>query len=57
MTTAERVRAAPDPYAKAVASMTWRDTSTPFKVVFHFADDSTVTFKKVYELEDLPKES
>lgn len=55
MTTAERVRAASDPYAKAVASMIWRDTSVPFKVVFHFADDSTVTFKKVYELENLPK--
>ena len=50
-TTADRVRAAPDPYAKAVAAMTWRDTSTPFKVVFHFADDSTVTFRKEYKLE------
>lgn len=57
MTTADRVRAASDPYAKAVASMTWRDTSTPFKVVFHFADDSTVTFKKEYKLEELPSKS
>lgn len=55
MTIASRVRAAPDPYATAVARMTWRDTSTPFRVVFHFGDDSTLTFKKVYELEDLPK--
>lgn len=41
--------------AKAVAVMLWRDTSTPFKVVFHFGDSSTLTFKKVYELEKLPK--
>lgn len=54
-TIADRVRTAPDPYATAVARMTWRDTSIPFKVVFHFGDDSTVTFKKVYELENLPK--
>lgn len=50
-TQADRVRAAPDPYAKAVALMTWRDTSIPHKVVFHFGDDSTVTFRKEYRLE------
>lgn len=54
-TIASVVAASPDPYATAVARMSWRDTSTPFKVVFHFADDSTVTFKKVYKLENLPK--
>lgn len=51
-TQAEKVRAAPDPYAKAVALMTWRDTSIHGKVVFHFGDDSTVTFRKEYKLEN-----
>lgn len=50
-TQADRVRAAQNPYAKAVALMTWRDTSIPGKVVFHFGDDSTVTFRKEYRLE------
>lgn len=49
MTTAERVRAAPDPYAKAVALMVWRDCK-PTYVTFHFEDGSSVTFKKLYEL-------
>lgn len=51
-TLADKVRAAPDPYARAIALMTWRDTSTPHKVVFHFGDDSTVTFRKEYKLEN-----
>lgn len=50
---ADKVRAAPDPYARAVALMTWRDTSTPNKVVFHFGDQSTVTFRKEYKLENI----
>lgn len=49
MTTADRVRAADDPYAKAVVWMSWRDVQTTH-VVFHFEDGSSVTFKKVYEL-------
>lgn len=49
MTVAERVRAAPDHYAKAVALMVWRDCQ-PTHVVFHFEDGSSVTFKKSYEL-------
>lgn len=56
-TQADKVRAAPDPYPTAVLLMTWRDTSIPHKVVFHFGDDSTVTFKKVYKLEELPPKS
>lgn len=55
MTIADRTRLSSDPYATAVARMTWRDTSTPFKVVFHFGDDSTLTFKKEYKIENLPK--
>lgn len=51
-TQADKVRAAQNPYAKAIALMIWRDTSTPHKVVFHFGDDSTVTFRKEYTLEN-----
>lgn len=51
MTTADKVRASDDPYARAVSLMIWRDTSTAGKVTFHFADDSTLTFRKEYRLE------
>lgn len=50
---ADKVRAAQNPYAKAVALMTWRDTSIPGKVVFHFGDQSTVTFRNEYKLENI----
>lgn len=53
MTKAEYVRTMPNPYVAAVALMESRDA--PFgenKVTFHFADGSTLTFKKVYKLED-----
>lgn len=50
---AEQVRKAPDPYHAAVAKMSWRDASYGSdKVVFHFEDGSTLTFKKEYRLED-----
>ena len=51
MTDAERVRAAADPYAMALAKMAWRDNNH-YRVIFHLQDGSTVTFKKVYQLED-----
>ena len=52
-TIADRVRNKTDPYAAAVALMEYRDA--PFggnKVTFHFADGSTLTFRKEYHLED-----
>jgi hypothetical protein len=52
-TIADKVRSMPDPYACAIAKMEYRDA--PFgedKVIFYFADGSTLTFKKVYKLED-----
>lgn len=54
MNEAERIKALPpaEQYAKAVARMAWRDTSNPTQVVFHFDDQSTLTFKKVYEIVD-----
>lgn len=52
-TIADQVRASADPYHLAVAKMEYREA--PFgsdKVTFHFADGSTLTFKKEYRLED-----
>lgn len=49
MTTADKVRAAEDPYGKAIVLMIWRDCK-PTYVTFHFEDGSSVTFKKSYEL-------
>lgn len=52
-TIADKVRSMPDQYATAVALMEYRDA--PFgenKVTFHFADGSTLTFRKEYRLED-----
>lgn len=52
-TIAEEIKQAEDPYHAAVAKMVWRDASYgDAKVIFHFEDGSTLTFKKVYELED-----
>lgn len=53
MTIADRVRALPkdEQYPKAVVWMGWRDVQ-PTHVTFHFEDGSTVTFKKVYQIED-----
>lgn len=53
LTVADVVRASADPYHVAVAKMTYRDVNYGSdKVVFHFADGSTLTFKKEYRLED-----
>ena len=51
MSQAERIKALPpaEQYAKAVACMVYRFT-TATQVVFHFDDQSTLTFKKVYEI-------
>lgn len=52
-TIAEQIKQAEDPYRAAVAKMSSREC--PYgqdKVIFHFEDGSTLTFKKVYELED-----
>lgn len=51
MTQADKVRASQDPYTKAIALMTWRDSSSPSRVVFHFSDESTLIFRKEYKLE------
>lgn len=48
---ADQVKRADDPFRAAVAKMSYRDNET-YRVVFHFEDGSTLTFKKTYTLED-----
>lgn len=51
MSEADRARQAPNPYQAAIARMVRRDNTNAL-VKFHFADGSTLTFKKVYEIAD-----
>ena len=51
MTIADKVREEKDPFRSAVARMAYRDNET-YRVVFHFEDGSTLSFRKTYTIED-----
>lgn len=51
MNIADQVKASEDPFRAAVAKMAYRDNET-YRIVFHFEDGSTLTFKKTYSIED-----
>lgn len=51
MTIADQVKSSEDPFRTAVAKMAYRNNET-YRVVFHFEDGSTLTFRKEYHCED-----
>lgn len=50
MSIADEIRNSEDPYREAVCKMVYREAQT-YQVVFHFEDESTLTFRKEYHLE------
>lgn len=59
MTIAESIRALPPEkhYGTCVARMAYRDFPTGNdRVTFHFEDGSSITFQKVYQIEEEPAE-